>query len=1271
MHHTSVGLFNVTLRCRNSKHFANTFARSLHPSTPSLFAPFVSALPLAVPGTFYTAINALRPFLHCVTPFNPSLPRYTALGGQFTLALNGDITGAKLLLSTAGIDTQQGLLNVPAERGYRAFDVFHYLLTSQSEQEREYLGLKQPHEYALLRKSGTYDMPAYLPTADDAAAAEDFRASLKAIGVKGQALRNLLCIVAAILRLGDSLGFLIDEEELGEICEEVAGLIDLDPEVLFKTCATEEREVLIAGIYEAVVDWVMTQANEAIASEIRTGHAIGSSSSSRSSQNGANTPLGSLEDGDSVSITVIDIPSQTLGKAACLKTVFDDSTGINSEMKEDGVPIVPAGTSVIREMKDAVQQSGADLDITSSAPAQAREMTFDTRQRVLEKVGVETEDGSFLRQILYPIDGRGIDLGKTGRFSLTDVMGSSRVWFQLCLHPNEESPANFANQSPQNLPWSAGSVSSQIRAWRLPEWANYRSRQLDFTADFDVEEFVQRYQRLGCLDGKDGAESWILERGWSNGEVVIGHDRIWMREAAYWEAESMLDMKPVETMSPNMMGGMIGAAGVEGDYAAQAPSGLDPGFYSDNISRSRQASQAAPSRLGARSIAPTMANTLHSTGGDYGLGFKGDDKRNYIGFEDEIDGGLADGKELIVQKVTPGRRAWIVLVWILTFWMPSPLMKWVGRMKRPDVRMAWREKVALVMLIALLNGTVVFYIVGFGHLLCPNRNKVCIFSQALIRTSLTLPKVWNTKQVGYHQGTNDYYVSHMGEVYDLTKFYKLDHSDILAEPVTADAMMEYAGTDVTPLILPPLTQACPGFNIGNTITLLSNNTLPAGNAQHLSGPQLQTVRSSALYSINWYSDKFLPKMQEYYKGKLVYKRSSVKQDGQNNNHMWFWINNELFDLTDYFYTQKTQNDLPAYSFLPDDVEELVQSNPGLDITKQWESTLNLTTRTNTLNCLRNRFFVGSPDFRDTARCQVNNYVLLSFTIILCLTILIKFLAALQLGGKKRPIQQDKFVICQVPAYTEGEDSLRKGLDSLTALAYDNKRKLICVICDGMIVGGGNDRPTPKIVLDVLGVDPKIDPPALPFKSLGIGSEQLNYGKVYSGLYEYEGNVVPYLVVVKVGKESEQNKSKPGNRGKRDSQIMLMSFLNRVHHRSAMSPLELEMFHQINNIIGVDPELYEYLFMVDADTKVREDSLNRLVAACANDAKIAGICGETSLENEERSWTTMIQVYEYFISHHLAKAFESLFGSVTCLPGWYVSPLWFSLNHSQFLLTFHV
>ena len=46
----------------------------------------------------------------------------------------------------------------------------------------------------------------------------------------------------------------------------------------------------------------------------------------------------------------------------------------------------------------------------------------------------------------------------------------------------------------------------------------------------------------------------------------------------------------------------------------------------------------------------------------------------------------------------------------------------------------------------------------------------------------------------------------------------------------------------------------------------------------------------------------------------------------------------------------------------------------------------------------------------------------------------------------------------------------------------------------------------------------------------------------------------------------------------------------------------------------------------------------------------GLCGETEIANEKDTWVTMIQVYEYFISHHLSKAFESLFNTVTCLPG---------------------
>jgi chitin synthase len=198
-----------------------------------------------------------------------------------------------------------------------------------------------------------------------------------------------------------------------------------------------------------------------------------------------------------------------------------------------------------------------------------------------------------------------------------------------------------------------------------------------------------------------------------------------------------------------------------------------------------------------------------------------------------------------------------------------------------------------------------------------------------------------------------------------------------------------------------------------------------------------------------------------------------------------------------------------------------------------------------------------------------------------LTHCVTVLAALQLSGKRSPEMQDKFVLCQIPCYTEAEDELRRTIDSLAALKYDDKRKLLFIICDGNITGSGNDRTTPRIVLDILGVDPAIDAEPLLFKSVGEGAKALNYGKVYSGLYEFEGHIVPYMVVVKVGKPTER--TKPGNRGKRDSQILLMHYLNRVHFDAPMSPLELEIYHQMRNVIGIDPAFYEYIFTVDADT----------------------------------------------------------------------------------------
>ena len=231
-------------------------------------------------------------------------------------------------------------------------------------------------------------------------------------------------------------------------------------------------------------------------------------------------------------------------------------------------------------------------------------------------------------------------------------------------------------------------------------------------------------------------------------------------------------------------------------------------------------------------------------------------------------------------------------------------------------------------------------------------------------------------------------------------------------------------------------------------------------------------------------------------------------------------------------------------FMHQSILDVFQFNAGQDVTKKIDS-LNIDSQVLDWQrtCLRNLFLIGKVDNRNSPQCLFSQYILLALSIMMVSVIAFKFIASINFGGARAPEDHDKFVICQVPCYTEGHNSLRRTIESLAQTKYDDKRKLLFIICDGMVVGSGNDQPTPRIVLDVLGANPSVDAEPLSFLSLGEGSKQHNMGKVFSGLYETHGHVVPYIVVVKCGRPGE--KSKPGNRGKRDSQMLLMHFLNKV------------------------------------------------------------------------------------------------------------------------------
>jgi chitin synthase len=229
-------------------------------------------------------------------------------------------------------------------------------------------------------------------------------------------------------------------------------------------------------------------------------------------------------------------------------------------------------------------------------------------------------------------------------------------------------------------------------------------------------------------------------------------------------------------------------------------------------------------------------------------------------------------------------------------------------------------------------------------------------------------------------------------------------------------------------------------------------------------------------------------------------------------------------------------------------------------------------------------------------------------------------------------------ICLVTAYSEGAEGLRTTLDSIATTDYPNSHKLILVICDGMIKGQGEDLTTPEIALGMMR-DHAVMPhevEAFSYVAVASGSKRHNMAKIYSGFYDYgeesaistdKQQRVPMMVVVKCGTPDEASNSKPGNRGKRDSQIILMSFLQKVMFDERMTELEFEMFNGIWKITGISPDFYEMVLMVDADTKVFPDSLTHMISAMVKDPEVMGLCGETKIANKRESWVSMIQVFE--------------------------------------------
>ncbi|KAL4780367.1 chitin synthase ChsE [Aspergillus varians] len=801
-------------------------------------------------------------------------------------------------------------------------------------------------------------------------------------------------------------------------------------------------------------------------------------------------------------------------------------------------------------------------------------------------------------------------------------------YFVFCLKPNDR---RIANQ------FDSKCVRTQVQTLGIAE-ISQRLRNADFSVFLPFAEFLGLAEvGSNIVVGSDKEKSEVVldEKRWPGNEARVGSTGVFLSERC-WADLAKVGERVIPSFAAEDDGsdGMLHPrAAAYGDSKVRLlnPADHSPGayIYGDDSKQGSNASRDFDGRSEAGLSAFNSGDMFHNLETREQMLEKGNEKQM-----EEVD-------EL---PVSGSRKRWMALVWLLTFYIPTPAIRYIGRMKRPEIQVAWREKFAINLLIWLSCASAIFIIIGFPMLICPTQH------------------VYSASELSSHDGKGSHksYTSIRGLVLNLDQIMEVHYPSIVPD----SALKKYAGKDSTGLFPVQVSALCLGKDgsVDPKVLLDYKPTNFTGSVQTVSAGDANSVyhdfryfKSDGDYRPDWYAEQMKVLKANYQKGWIGYTSEYMKTLA-NKDQKIASIDGKVYDLTSYIaggrrIQGREGDDTTGVNtdFMSDLVVDLFQQKSGDDITKYWERLpIEPKMRVDMMNCLNNLFIVGHVDTRNSTQCQFARYFILAISILICSVVVFKFVAALQFGKKNLPENLDKFIICQVPAYTEDEDSLRRAIDSMARMQYDDKRKLLVIICDGMIIGQGNDRPTPRIVLDVLGVPETVDPEPLSFESLGEGMKQHNMGKVYSGLYEVQGHIVPFLVVVKVGKPSEV--SRPGNRGKRDSQMVLMRFLNRIHYNLPMSPMELEMHHQIRNIIGVNPTFYEFILQVDADTVVAPDAATRMVSSCLNDTRIIGVCGETSLTNAKTSAVTMIQVYEYYISHNLTKAFESLFGSITCLPG---------------------
>ncbi|KAG5461898.1 MAG: hypothetical protein BJ554DRAFT_5842, partial [Olpidium bornovanus] len=273
-----------------------------------------------------------------------------------------------------------------------------------------------------------------------------------------------------------------------------------------------------------------------------------------------------------------------------------------------------------------------------------------------------------------------------------------------------------------------------------------------------------------------------------------------------------------------------------------------------------------------------------------------------------------DDEEIDEPKKSPQRRKWVCCTWFLTWWIPTPCLRCCG-MTRKDVQMAWREKVALCIIIFFMCLVVIFFIGLFSPIVCPRQY---VFSAEEL---LSKGQGW---------------LAVRGEVFHLKNW--LHGKTVSPDDIWTDA---YTGKEVGNDLFPvPVSAMCDGLggpgSIDPSLVLVSNDNTTFD-------------RSSAFHDFRFHPGNYRPywywqSMQylryHYFAGHTAVSPQLVDTLRQSKGRAISIIDQDVYDVTPYFLGIRKFMFPPGYTpqgstdFLPTGLISLFRGG-GSDITSQF------------------------------------------------------------------------------------------------------------------------------------------------------------------------------------------------------------------------------------------------------------------------------------------------------------------------------------------------